>query len=267
MTATVVFSGTEMAETKIAAIRARLKGEITRCCVVRDAQSGPAAAYAVRLAGFAAAAGITVVEMGYDQLEALLTEEAQSPVIFLQPAPPEVNVADWIARLGPLRDAEGLHPLNVGRCALGRGAILPPTAHAALAVARQIAGPLLGKKVAIVGASLVVGQPLAVLMMQEGATVRVAQHATLDLAAETRDADVVITAAGVPHLLGADHIRAGAVVIDVGVTRVGDDLLGDADHCALEGVAAVRTHVPDGVGPVTAAYLFENIANLQGSAP
>jgi len=260
---TEIFVGHDIAEAKTTAVRARLKGRRTTCCVVRDDHSGSATAYAARLAALAKPAGITVIEMGYHQLGELTEGGAQDPVIFLQPAPTGVNVAELIEQLGPLRDAEGLHPLNVGRCALGDGLVIPPTAHAALLVAQHLVGPLAGKKVTIVGASQVVGQPLALLMMQNGATVRVAQQSTLDLKAETRDADVIISATGVPNLIGIHHVRQGAVVIDVGVTRVDDKLVGDADQNALDGIAAALTHVPGGVGPITAACLFENVAMLK----
>lgn len=260
--ATVSFSGTQLAEAKIAQIRARVQGLALRCYVVRDAGNGSAAAYAARLSQLAPRAGIALTQIGYDQLDGLSAGPARDPVLFLEPAPDHIDVQGWRNRLGPARDAEGLHPLNVGKCALGEGGIAPPTAQAAYLVAQHLVGSLIGKKVAIVGASVVVGQPLAVMMMRAGATVCVAQKATQDLAAQTRDADVVIVAAGVPNLIGAAHIREGAYVIDVGVTRVGDDLVGDADRAALQGIAAVVTAVPDGVGPLTAACLFENLARL-----
>lgn len=262
MTETRVFSGIEMAEEKIAGLRRQLGGRTAVCHVVRDTVNGSAIAYAKRLVDLGAQTGIRVVETGYDEVQALRTDDARAPVMFLHPAPPAMDLAALIAALGPARDAEALHPLNAGKLVLGAQRIVPPTAQAALLVAEHLVGPLDGKRVAVVGASGRVGLPLAVLLTQRGATVRIAHQRTRDLAAETRDAEVVISAAGVPRLIGADHIAAGACVIDVGTTLVGGKLVGDVDLVAVTGKAGVVTHVPDGVGPLTAACLLENIVTL-----
>lgn len=262
MIQTDTFVGTEIAEAKIAEIRRQLGGKVAICRVVRDSESGSAMAYATRLVTLGSEAGITVVEMGYTQLEDLLADTAQDPVIFLHPAPVGVDVASLIETLGASRDAEGLHPLNAGKLTLGVHQIAPPTAQAALIIAQHLAGSLSGKRITIVGASNIVGLPLAQLLIHEGATVRVAQESTLDLLAETCDADVVISATGVPGLIGADHIAQGAFVIDVGITRVAGKLVGDVNLETVLGKAAAVTHVPDGVGPITAACLFENILML-----
>jgi methylenetetrahydrofolate dehydrogenase (NADP+)/methenyltetrahydrofolate cyclohydrolase len=262
MTKTRVFSGIAMAQDKIANLREQLDGRTAQCHVVRDPASAPAVAYSRRLVDLGAQAGIRVVEAGYDEVQALRTDVAQAPVIFLHPAPPVIDVPALITALGPGRDAEALHPVNLGKLLLGVQRIVPPTAQAALLVAEHLLGPLEGKRVAVVGASERVGLPVAILLIQRGATVRIAHKRTRNLAAETCDAELVISAAGVPGLISGHHIAAGAHVIDIGLTPVEGKLVGDVDLAAVEGRVGVTTHVPDGVGPLTAACLLENIAVL-----
>jgi len=123
----------------------------------------------------------------------------------------------------------------------------------------EIMGSLKGLRVVVVGASPVVGRPLALMLLEKEATVTVCHVATVDLASHTREADVIISATGVAGLIRADHIREGAVLLDVGIVRTEKGLVGDIDLDSVQGKAAVVTHVPDGVGPVTTACLLENI--------
>lgn len=260
---TEVFTGTAWAAARLDALRAAppQRGLV----ILRDAEAGGAMAYATRLLAAAASAGVSARAAPYPDspaaLERLL-EDCPDAILPMHPLPLWCDGAALLARIGAGRDPEGLHPLHAGGLLTGQAEIVPPTAQAAFDIAGHLAGPLAGREVALVGASPVVGRPLALLLMAAGASLRIAQKDTRDLAAMTREAEIVIAAAGVPGLLGRDHIAPGAVVIDVGVTRVGDRLLGDVDAASVAGRAAVLTHVPDGVGPLTCACLLENLARL-----
>lgn len=260
---TKVFTATDWAAARLHALRAAPAKQAL--LILRNPAAGGAVAYATRLLAAAAQAGIPARMEPYpDTPGALQRLLANCPeaILPMHPLPPWCDPADLLEAIGAARDAEGLHPLHCGRLLGGQRGVVPPTAQAVFDIAGHLAGPLSGRDVALVGASPVVGQPLALLLMQAGASLRIAQKATRDLAAMTRDAEIVIAAAGVPGLLGREHIAAGAIVIDVGVTRVGDRLLGDVDAEAVAGRAAVRTHVPDGVGPLTCACLLENLTRL-----
>ena len=193
-------------------------------------------------------------------------------VMTLYPLPAGVDPVTLAEAVGPARDVDGLHPANAGL--LGGGSaggdpmhLRPPaTAWATLLCARALGGRLRGAEVVIVGASRIVGRPLAQLLLSDEATVTVCHAATRDLAAHCARADILVTAAGVPGLIGRDHIRPGAIVLDLAVVPAQGGLRGDVDRAAAEGRAAVLSHVPDGVGPVTAACLMHNIATAAGAA-
>ncbi|WP_379561135.1 hypothetical protein [Psychromarinibacter halotolerans] len=265
---TRIFRGDALADEILGAVRADPACARASLLVLRDASAPPAAAYAARIESFAPRAGFPVTVRDYPatlaELRTLL-EATQGAVLPIHPLPDWIDAATLTARVGPDRDPEGLHPLHAGALALGRPGIVPPTADAAFRVAKAIVGPLSGKTATVVGASPVVGRPLALLLIAAGATVRVAQATTRDLAAETRDAEIVFSAVGHPGLLGRDHLREGAVGIDIGITRQGERLVGDIDAGKVEGHAAWLTHVPDGVGPVTVACLMRNAALLGGA--
>jgi methylenetetrahydrofolate dehydrogenase (NADP+)/methenyltetrahydrofolate cyclohydrolase len=144
----------------------------------------------------------------------------------------------------------------------------PATAAAVLQILRHERIPLSGRRAVVVGRSTVVGKPAALLLLAEHATVTVAHSRTVDLPAVCREADILVVAAGRPKLIGADHVRPGAVVIDVGTTptettgptgsTIGGRLAGDVDAAAVTGIASVLTPVPGGVGPVTTAVLMQH---------
>ncbi|MCC5847549.1 MAG: bifunctional methylenetetrahydrofolate dehydrogenase/methenyltetrahydrofolate cyclohydrolase FolD [Verrucomicrobia bacterium] len=169
----------------------------------------------------------------------------------------------------PEKDVDGFHPVNVGRMMLGLPAYLPCTPHGILHILKRSGIELRGKHVVVVGRSNIVGRPLANLLSQKSelgnATVTVCHTGTPDIAAFTRQADVVIAAVGRPHVITADMIREGAVVVDVGVNRVEDAsrksgyrLVGDCDYDAMLEKASAITPVPGGVGPMTITMLLYN---------
>lgn len=183
------------------------------------------------------------------------------------PAPP-VDEAGIVRAIDPRKDVDGFHPVNVAGLAMeDPSALVPCTPLGCMELLRANGIATSGARAVVVGRSLIVGKPMALLLMAKGAdaTVTVAHSRTKDLAAVTREADIVIAAIGRPHFLGADHIREGAVVIDVGINRIDDPssprgyrLVGDVDYDAVAPKCRAITPVPGGVGPMTIAMLMAN---------
>jgi methylenetetrahydrofolate dehydrogenase (NADP+) / methenyltetrahydrofolate cyclohydrolase len=181
------------------------------------------------------------------------------------PLPGHLDTQRVLELVDPDKDADGLHPVNLGRLVLGYDAPLPCTPRGIVELLRRHEIPLRGADVAVIGRGNTVGRPLGLLLSRrtENATVTLCHTGTLDLAAHTRTADIVVVAAGVPGLLTADMVRPGAVVVDVGITRViGSDgkghYTGDAAREVAE-VAGALAPIPGGVGPMTRAMLLANV--------
>ena len=200
-------------------------------------------------------------------VRALNADDAIDGILVQLPLPDASIEREIIEAIDPAKDVDGFHPTNVGRMVLGLPAFVPCTPNGVLEILRRAGVPLSGAAVTIVGRSQLVGRPLSILLSQKGvdATVTLCHTRTKDLARFTREADVVVVAAGRPHTLTADMVKPGAVVIDVGVNRVPDPsraagyrLVGDADFAAVAEKAAAITPVPGGVGPLTIAMLLKN---------
>ena len=191
-------------------------------------------------------------------------------ILVQSPPPPHINEAEIVSAIDPRKDVDGFHPVNVGKLAMDDPTgFVPCTPLGCIRLLAEAGIETAGRKAVIVGRSMIVGKPMALLLMRKGpggdATVTVAHSRTKDLAAITREADIVIAAIGRPHFLGSDHIREGAVVIDVGINRVDDPtspkgyrLVGDVDYEAVAERCAAITPVPGGVGPMTIAMLLSN---------
>lgn len=180
------------------------------------------------------------------------------------PLPDGVDAYEVQRLITPAKDVEGVNPANIGNIVYGRSSLAPCTALAAVAMIESTGIELVGKRCVVVGAGDVVGKPIAVLMMRREATVISCNKHTWGLEDLCRSADVLVAAAGVPHLIGPGHIKPGAVVLDVGVNRVtGADgvtrTLGDVDFDAVQGIAGAVSPVPGGVGPMTVATLLSNV--------
>ena len=197
----------------------------------------------------------------------LNTDDDIDGVLVQLPLPDASIEREVIEAIDPAKDVDGFHPANVGRMVLGLPSFIPCTPAGVLELLRRADVPLRGANVAVIGRSQIVGRPLSILLSQKGvdATVTLCHTRTLETARITREADIVIVAAGRPKTLTADGVRDGAVVIDVGVNRVPDAakaagyrLVGDADFDAIARVASVLTPVPGGVGPMTIAMLLRN---------
>jgi methylenetetrahydrofolate dehydrogenase (NADP+)/methenyltetrahydrofolate cyclohydrolase len=176
------------------------------------------------------------------------------------PLPRGLDELAVLERVDPDKDADGLHPRNLGRLVLGQEAPLPCTPRGIVELLRRHDVPLAGQEVVVVGRGVTVGRPLGLLLTRrtENATVTLCHTGTRDLRAHLRRADVVVAAAGVPHLVGPGDVRPGAVVLDVGVSRTASGLTGDVDP-AVRGVAAWVAPNPGGVGPMTRAMLLTNV--------
>lgn len=266
---TRIFSGLDIARDMHAETlhRAQKAGIRPTCSVLLDASNAGARAYAARQQEMAEQAGIALTLLAYEsdppaiyrQLAALRNDKAVDAVMTLYPLPQGVDAIAAALAIGAEKDVDGLHPMNAGNLLLGAPSRGAATAQASVICAETLFGDLAGATIAVVGASAVVGRPLTMMLLDRNATVSVGHAATRDLAALTRQADIVVSATGVPGLISADHIATGVILIDVGISRRNGQILGDVDLAGVEGKAAVVTHAPDGVGPITTACLFRNI--------
>jgi methylenetetrahydrofolate dehydrogenase (NADP+) / methenyltetrahydrofolate cyclohydrolase len=185
------------------------------------------------------------------------------------PLPEGLDEQSVLEAVEPDKDADGLHPVNLGRLVLGNPGPLPATPRGIVELLRRYDIPLAGAEVVVIGRGVTVGRPLGLLLTRrsENATVTLCHTRTRDLPAHTRRADIVVVAAGVPGLLTPDMVRPGAAVVDVGTTRVGTTasgrakLAGDVDPAVTE-VAGFLAPVPGGVGPMTRAMLLSNVVEL-----
>jgi methylenetetrahydrofolate dehydrogenase (NADP+)/methenyltetrahydrofolate cyclohydrolase len=174
------------------------------------------------------------------------------------PVPEQIDPDAVVAAIDPRKDVDGLTPTNAGLLAHGTPGLVPCTPAGVMELLRHEGIELEGAEAVVVGRSKLVGVPVARLLLAENATVTVCHSRTRDLAAVCRRADVLVAAVGVPRLLGAEAVKPGAVVIDVGMNRAEDGLCGDVDFEAASEVAAAITPVPGGVGPMTIAMLLVN---------
>lgn len=191
-------------------------------------------------------------------------------ILVQSPPPPQIDEAEIVKAIDPSKDVDGFHPVNVAKLAMeDPTGFVPCTPLGCIRLLIEAGIETAGRKAVVVGRSMIVGKPMALLLMKRGpggdATVTVAHSRTRDLASVTREADIIIAAIGRPHFLGANHIREGAVVIDVGINRIEDPshpkgyrLVGDVDYDAVAEKCAAITPVPGGVGPMTIAMLMSN---------
>ena len=204
-------------------------------------------------------AGISQAELDATIDELNANPECTGYIVQL-PLPRHLDENAALERIDPDKDADGLHPTNLGRLVLGKEGPLPCTPRGIVHLLRRFDVPIVGAHVVVVGRGVTVGRPLGLLLTRrsENATVTLCHTGTRDLAAMTRQADIVVAAVGVPHLVTADMIRPGAAVVDVGVSRVDGKLAGDV-HPDVWDVAGYMSPNPGGVGPLTRAFLLTNV--------
>jgi len=207
-------------------------------------------------------AGVTQTELA-GVIHHLNNDDAVTGIMLHLPLPDHLNATDLQYAIDRWKDVEGVNPANIGYVVYGQRALVPFTAASCIKLIRSTGTNLVGAEAVIVGASQSVGKPAALLLMQEQATVTVCNVATRDLMLHTRRADVLIVAVGKAGLIGASHVKPGAVVIDVGINRVTQadgtkKTVGDVDFETARDVAGWITPVPGGVGPMTVAILLRN---------
>lgn len=184
-------------------------------------------------------------------------------IIIQRPLPSHINIRSLQSAVHPLKDLEGMNPASIGNIIYSDIALVPCTAAASVELIKATGLTLPGLEVVMIGHSEIVGRPAAMMLMAEGATVTICHHMTRSVAMHSRRADVVLVAVGSPHLIRADMIKPGAVVIDIGINQITTDdgtscIVGDVDTAAVAEVAGWITPVPGGVGPVTVAVLMRN---------
>ena len=199
-----------------------------------------------------------------EELEAVIDElnadDACTGYIVQLPLPKHLDENAILERIDPAKDADGLHPVNLGKLVLNEDAPLPCTPNGCLHLLRRFGVELNGAKTVVIGRGVTVGRPIGLMLTRrsENSTVTLCHTGTKDLAAETREADIVIAAAGQPHMLTADMSKEGAALLDVGVSRVDGKLTGDIHPDCWDKAGYVSPN-PGGVGPLTRAFLVRNI--------
>lgn len=275
-----VLAGRELA----AAIRAEVAAEAAlltkegrqpRLAVVTANGDGGSAAYVRSIANAAAREGIacdvarTTTVAG---IIAALTQLADDPevhgVILQTPLPDQASLAELATAIPIAKDIDGASPQSLGRLAAGLPAFAPATAEAVLALLDHYQTELLGRRAVVVGRSVVVGKPVAHLLLDRHATVTICHSRTPDLASVTREADVLVAAVGRAGLIGRGHVSPGTVVIDVGTNATADGgLAGDVAPAVADVEGVALTPVPGGVGPVTTALLLRHVVDAAARIP
>jgi methylenetetrahydrofolate dehydrogenase (NADP+) / methenyltetrahydrofolate cyclohydrolase len=197
-----------------------------------------------------------------ETLLALVDELNDNPavdgILVQLPLPPQIDERVVITRISPDKDVDGFHPVNAGRLAIGLNGFVPCTPLGCLKLLQTEVGDLSGKEAVIIGRSNIVGKPMALLLLAQNCTVTLAHSRTRDLPAVVRRADIVVAAVGRPQMVKGDWLKPGATVIDVGINRTEEGIVGDVDFDSAAEVAGAITPVPGGVGPMTIACLIRN---------
>ncbi len=204
-------------------------------------------------------AGETTAERVLEEIGSRNRDPRVDGILLQLPLPAGLEAAPLLAALDPDKDADGLHTLNLGRLLKGEPGPRSCTPAGVMALLRRHGVEPAGRRAVVVGRSILVGRPMALMLQDADATVTVAHSRTVDLAAVTRQADIVVVAAGRPRMVGAEHVQAGAAVVDVGIHRLpSGGLCGDVRHEEVEPIASAISPVPGGVGPMTVAMLLVN---------
>lgn len=196
------------------------------------------------------------------QIEELNADDSVTSVIVQTPLPEGISHSKIVSVILPRKDAEGLHPYNLGKILRREADIVPCTPGAVMKILNCLGAELYGKEVVVIGHSAIVGKPLSLMMLNETATTTVCHIGTSekgDIVSHVNKADILVVAAGCPRLVKADWVKPGAIVIDVGINNTDDGIVGDVDFDAVAKKAGAITPVPGGVGPVTVSILMRNV--------
>lgn len=191
-------------------------------------------------------------------IDALNLNETINGILVQLPLPKQINEAVVIERIRPDKDVDGFHPYNLGRLAARKPLLRPCTSFGVMKLLETIGIPLKGKDAVVVGASNLVGRPMALELLLAGCTTTICHRFTTDLKQYVERADILVSAAGKPELISGEWIKSGSVVIDVGIVKQGSRIIGDVCFKEAEKRAAFITPVPGGVGPMTVAMLLHN---------
>lgn len=179
-------------------------------------------------------------------------------ILVQMPLPAHINTSRILSAIDPLKDVDGLHPANIGKLVAGQLGMVPCTPLGCMTLIKSAVKDLKGLHAVVLGRSVLVGKPVAALLLAEDCTVTIAHSRSADLPSITRQADILVIAAGKPGLVTAEMVKPGAIVIDVGISRLSDKIVGDVDFHAVAKQASFITPVPGGVGPMTIACLLGN---------
>ena len=193
-----------------------------------------------------------------NKIDELNKNESVSGILVQLPLPDQINKEKIINAIHPKKDVDGFHPINVGNLSSGYKAIVPCTPFGCLLLIKKIEKNLSGKHAVIIGRSNLNGKPMAQLLLKENCTVTVVHSKTKDLKLECQKADILVVAGGVANLVKGDWVKKDSIIIDVGINKVGDKLVGDVDFESVKDKAKAITPVPGGVGPMTIACLLKN---------
>jgi methylenetetrahydrofolate dehydrogenase (NADP+)/methenyltetrahydrofolate cyclohydrolase len=205
-----------------------------------------------------------------ETIEGVIKELNEDPnvdgILVQLPLPPHLDAVKLLLAIDPDKDVDGLHPTNLGRLLRGEQGLRSCTPAGVMRLLEEYSIDIAGKQAVIVGRSILVGKPQALMLLEKNATVTIAHSRTQNLAEVTRQADILVAAVGRPKIITADMVKSGAIIIDVGINRVEDGtkkgrLVGDVDYESLLPIASYITPVPGGIGPMTVAWLLYNTVN------
>ena len=269
-----VISGREVAENilttdlKNKVIELNKKNIKPKLIVVLVGDMKASASYVAQKEKFAVKAGIESDVMRFessvteseilDQIDIINKDKNIHGVIVQLPLPDHISVAKVLNRIDPSKDVDGFTPTNVGKLFLGEDTLVSCTPKGIMQMLASTGTDLSGKNVTVIGRSNIVGKPVAILCLQQNATVTMCHSRTKDLNAKLSDADVVIVAVGIPKFINGDQIPKDSIVIDVGIHNIDGKLCGDVDFDSASIKASAITPVPGGVGPMTVCALIEN---------
>ena len=200
-----------------------------------------------------------------DAVAAFNEDDSVHGILVQLPLPDGVNSAKVLDAVAPQKDVDGFHAVNMGNLALGLPSLAPCTPSGCMRLLKDAGVTFPGKRAAVLGRSNIVGKPMALMLINAGATVTVCNSKTPDLKDETLRADILVAAVGIARFVGGGMIKPGAAVIDVGINRDGKKLVGDVDFDAAKEIAGCITPVPGGVGPMTVAMLIANTLAAAGA--
>jgi methylenetetrahydrofolate dehydrogenase (NADP+)/methenyltetrahydrofolate cyclohydrolase len=193
-----------------------------------------------------------------NKIKELNDNDAVSGILVQLPLPPQINKEKIINAIDPTKDVDGFHPINVGNLSSGYNATVPCTPLGCLLLIKKVEPNLSGKHAVIIGRSNLNGKPMAQLLLKESCTVTIVHSKTKDLKTECLKADILVAAVGVANLVKADWVKKNSIVIDVGINKLGDKIVGDVEFETVKEKARAITPVPGGVGPMTIACLLKN---------